>query len=147
MKGGSFPYEGAHHTIPRSEGNKHRSVSGVKVEEARIETMGLILQARLYRIENGWTEDEIGQIVSTFQFYDEMRQPLLFQDTWTENDSGGWQTDENGKRYTEIRYRMPALENLPALVFVTPGGTGESAEPLWEDSIVLFPGDPENLNG
>ena len=59
---------------------------------------------------------------------------------WVEKDSGGWQTDESGNRYTEICYRMPALESLPALVYAVPEGTGANAGPLWEDAFVLVPG-------
>lgn len=62
-----------------------------------------------------------------------------------EKDSGGWQTDELGNRYTEIHYRMPALESLPALVYAVPEGTGADAGPLWEDAVVLTPGGTADL--
>lgn len=119
----------------------------VKVEKATLDALGFTLQARLYPVQNGWSEEELEQLSSTFKFYDEMKKPLQFQDTWTEKDSGGWSVDEEGNRYTFINYRMPALENLPAMIYATPDGIGDSAEPLWDDSIMLFSGDPGGLNG
>lgn len=114
---------------------------GVRVEQAVIDAMGFTLRARLYPVSGGWTEEQLEQAASTFAFYDEKREPLRFQDTWLEKDSGGWQTDELGNRYTEIDYRMPALENLPAMVYAVPDGTGEPLGPLWEDAIVLMAGE------
>lgn len=118
---------------------------GVRVEQAFIDVMGFTLRARLYPVGGGWTEERIEQAASTFAFYDERREPLRFQDTWVEKDSGGWQTDELGNRYTEIHYRMPALESLPALVYAVPEGTGADAGPLWEDAVVLTPGGTADL--
>ena len=112
---------------------------GVRVEQAFIDAMGFTLRARLYPT-GSWTEERIEQAASAFAFYDEERRPLRFQDMWVEKDSGGWQTDESGNRYTEICYRMPALESLPALVYAVPEGTGANAGPLWEDAFVLVPG-------
>lgn len=118
---------------------------GVQIERAVIDTMGFTLRARLYPVRDGWTEERIEQAASTFVFYDERREPLCFQDTWVEKDSGGWQTDELGKRYTEIHYRMPALESLPALVYAVPEGAGANEGPLWEEAIVLMPGGMADL--
>lgn len=112
----------------------------VRLEEAAIDTMGFTLRARLYPISGGWTEEQLEQAASAFAFYDEKRKPLRFQDTWLEKDSGGWQIDEAGNRYTEICYRMPALERRPALVYAVPEGTGANTGPLWEDAVVLVPG-------
>lgn len=128
-------------TLERVESDGTPVHYGVRVEHAAIDAMGFTLRARLYPVSGGWTEEQLEQAASTFAIYDEKREPLRFQDTWLEKDSGGWQTDEFGNRYTEIDYRMPALENLPAMVYAVPDGTGEPLGPLWEDAIVLMAGE------
>lgn len=113
------------------------------IEQARLDAMGFTLRARLYAVQGGWTREEIERRSSTFQFYDEQHEPLLFQDTWMERDAGGYQQDENGTRYTEVVYRMPALERMPTRIYAVP----TDAEPLWEDAIPLCPDDAESDNG
>ncbi len=113
------------------------------IEQARLDAMGFTLRARLYAVQGGWTHEEIERRSSTFRFYDEQREPLLFQDTWMERDAGGYQQDENGTRYTEVVYRMPALECMPTRIYVVP----TDVEPLWEDAIPLCPDEAEADNG
>lgn len=109
----------------------------MRVEQAFIDAMGFTLRARLYPT-GSWTEERIEQAASAFAFYDEERRPLRFQDMWVEKDSGGWQTDESGNRYTEICYRMPALESLPRWCMPFLREQAQTRPPL-EDAFVLVP--------
>ncbi len=130
------------HQVEASEMPVHYEA---RLEQAQMDDMGFILRARLYPVEGGWTEEEIEAAAPTFTFHDENRKLIMFQDTWTEKDTGGWQTDEEGKRYTGIDYRMPALEKKPKAVYAVPNGV--DGLPLWEDAIMMFLGNPEDLNG
>ncbi len=119
----------------------------VVVDKAEIDAMGMDVNLRLYAKEGGWTREEITQNVFLFSFYDEMRQPLKYQDTWSEMGGGGDSFDEHDVWYWEIECHLPALETMPKMIYAVPYSFDHEDEPLWDDAIPLFPGDPDNLNG
>ncbi len=119
----------------------------VVVERAEIGAMGMDVKLRLYEKEGGWTREEIKENVFLFDFYDEMRQPLAYQDTWMEMSGGGDSYDENGVWCWEVECHMPRPETIPKFIYSVPYSIHEQENPLWEDAVPLFPGDPNDLNG
>ncbi len=79
--------------------------------------------------------EEIARIFRFIAFYDENKRPILFQDTFYEGDAG-LEEQADGASALAVRYRMPAMESRPDVIYLAPYNEESGAgQPLWDYAI------------
>lgn len=82
----------------------------------------------------GMSMEDVVNTFQFFEFYDENKQPVSFQDTFAEGSSGQM---EDAAAY-EVIYKMPAMETHPGTIYLVPYNESSGAEhPLWEYAIAI----------
>ncbi len=90
---------------------------------------------------DGMSMEDIERTFRFFAFYgvdeEQRRSPLGFQEMFYEGDAGP-QQQPDGSSVLHVRYRMPALAEVPPVIALVPYNEDSSAEePLWEYAIYI----------